>query len=62
MLKYSQQQVITREELIAILNTVLPEMLQKYVSFYIDDEQIARHANAGNSRLDYRFNPTGSRA
>lgn len=62
VLKYSQQQVITREELIAVLNTVLPEMLQKYVSFYIDDEQIARHANAGNSRLDYRFNPTGSRA
>lgn len=59
MLKYNQTNVVTKEDLITILNTILPTLLQRYVSFYIGDEQIARHANAGNSTLDYRFNPVG---
>lgn len=59
MLKYNQTNVVTKEDLTTILNTVLPTLLQRYVSFYIGDEQIARHANAGNSTLDYRFNPVG---
>jgi len=33
----------------------------KEVSFYIGDEQIARHANKGNSRLDRRLNPIQAR-
>ena len=58
VLKYNQSNV-TKDELTAVLNSILPTMLQRYVSFYISDEQIARHANAGNSALDYRFNPVG---
>ena len=60
VLKYTQTTAVTKDELITILNTLLPTMLQRYVSFYIGDEQIARHANAGNSKLDYRFNPVRS--
>ena len=59
VLQFSQQRAITRDELVSILNTLLPSMLQRYVSFYIGDEQIARHANAGNSSINYRYNPTG---
>ena len=59
MIKYNQSNAITREDITAVLNDVLPTMLQQYVSFYIGDEQVARHANAGNVRLDYRFNPVG---
>lgn len=59
VIKYSQSNALTKEDITAILNEVLPTMLQQYVSFYIGDEQIARHANAGNFRLDYRFNPIG---
>lgn len=60
VLQSTKSNAVTREDLITILNTVLPTMLQNYVSFYIGDEQIARHANAGNSLLDYRFNPVGN--
>ena len=56
VLQYNQQQAITRDELITILNTVLPSLLEQYVNFYIGDEQIARHAKAGNVSLNYRFN------
>lgn len=59
VIKYNQSNTLTREDIMAVLNDVLPSMLQQYVSFYIGDEQIARHANAGNVRLDYRFNPIG---
>ena len=59
-LKYNQlQNPVTKDNLVEVLNAILPTMLQRYVSFYIGDEQIARHANAGNSKLDYRFNPSG---
>lgn len=60
VLKYTQTTAVTKDDLITVLNTLLPTMLQRYVSFYIGDEQIARHANAGNSKLDYRFNPVRS--
>lgn len=60
VLQSTKSNAVTREDLITILNTILPTMLQNYVSFYIGDEQIARHANAGNSLLDYRFNPVGN--
>ena len=53
------QNPVTKDNLVEVLNAILPTMLQRYVSFYIGDEQIARHANAGNSKLDYRFNPSG---
>ena len=59
VLRYNQSNAITREDITNVLNEVLPTMLERYVSFYIGDEQIARHANAGNVRLDYRFNPVG---
>ena len=46
---------VTKEEL-----TVLLQNLAKSVSteFYIGDEQIARHANAGNERINRRYKTT----
>lgn len=43
------------------IRTVVTEVVRNYlnISFYIEDEQIARHANAGNLRLDRRYNATG---
>jgi phage-related protein len=45
--------IITRDELYAVLS----ELLGRYcnTSLYIGDEQIARHANAGNVKLAQRF-------
>lgn len=59
MLQYNQSNVITKDELSTILSSILPPMLQQYMSFYIGDEEIARHANAGNDLLNRRFNPVG---
>ncbi len=46
---------ITRKDLIEVLIDVCRRYLN--IDFYIGDEQIARHANAGNARLDRRYNP-----
>lgn len=59
VLQYQQSNAITRDELISVLNSVLPSMLQQYISFYIGDEEVARHANLGNEMLAQRFNPVG---
>lgn len=59
LLKYNQQRTLTRADLEAALQTILPNMLRDYMSFYIGDEQIARHANAGNISLNRRFSTTG---
>ena len=42
----------------AITEAQLIDIIRRYLnfSFVIGDEQIARHANAGNARLDRRFN------
>ena len=42
----------------AITETQLIDIIRRYLnfSFVIGDEQIARHANAGNAKLDRRFN------
>ena len=41
------------------LTEILATVIQRYlnIDFYIGDEQIARHANAGNSKLNRRFKP-----
>lgn len=44
---------LTRDDLSEVLTNVLRQYLN--IDFYIGDEQIARHANAGNARLERRF-------
>lgn len=41
-----------------VLHDMLVEVISTYldINFYLGDEQIARHANAGNARLSRRFN------
>ena len=48
---------ITKEELYDTLYRVLEIMFQKYMHFYIGDEDIARHANKGNESLNRRYHP-----
>lgn len=55
MLQYNQDRTITRDELMAMLIDLFTRYLN--IDFYIGDEQIARHANAGNQRLDRRYKP-----
>lgn len=59
LLKYNQQHSVSKDDLAETLRAVLPSMLREYMSFYIGDEQIARHANAGNVSLNRRFSTTG---
>lgn len=46
--------LFTRDELSDIIDDVLRRRLN--IEFYIGDEQIAKHANAGNIKLDRRYN------
>ena len=41
------------------LYSIIESVMRKYmnIQFYIGDEQIARHANAGNARIERRLNP-----
>lgn len=59
LLKYSQETAISKEDLEDTLRSVLPNMLRDYINFYIGDEQIARHANAGNISLNRRYSTVG---
>lgn len=46
----------TQDELYSILTDVIQRYMN--VTFYIGDEQIARHANAGNLSISRRYRPT----
>ncbi len=48
---------ITRDDLREILTNVVRQYLN--IDFYIGDEQVARHANAGNKKLNRRYSTTG---
>lgn len=56
MLEYNQLDTISRTD----LETIITNAIQRYgrIDFYIGDEQIARHANAGNVKLDKRYKPS----
>ena len=56
MLEYNQLDTISRTD----LETIITTAIQRYgrIDFYIGDEQIARHANAGNVKLDKRYKPS----
>lgn len=56
MLQYNKGNEIT----MADLESVLVELFRRYLNlqFYIGDEQIARHANAGNAKLERRYKPS----
>ena len=56
MLEYNQNRGITMSELESSLEELFRRFLN--ITFYLSDEQVARHANAGNARLDRRFNPS----
>lgn len=49
----NQNNVVTREE----LQDILADAFRRYmnIDFYLGDEQIARHANAGNFKLNRRY-------
>ena len=55
MLQYSRGNDIT----VSDLESVLIDVIRRYlnIQFYIGDEQVARHANAGNAKLERRYNP-----
>ncbi|MBR0411055.1 MAG: hypothetical protein IJI25_08655 [Eubacterium sp.] len=55
MLSVGESERITRADLIEILTTMFRDYM--HFDFRIGDEQIARHANAGNAKLDRRYNP-----
>ena len=46
---------VTAEELRGLMSDVIVAVNR--VQFYIGDEQIARHVNLGNQKLDRRYNP-----
>jgi histone H3/H4 len=46
---------LTNDELSSIIETVIRRYLN--IQFYIGDEQIAKHANAGNELITRRFSP-----
>lgn len=49
---------LTRGDLKEILEGVITDKMN--ITFYIGDEQIARHANAGNARIDRRYSPVAN--
>ncbi len=55
MLEYTQDSQIDRDTLAEVLTKVVREYLN--ISFYLGDEQVARHANKGNQLLNQRYNP-----
>lgn len=55
MLEYSQDSQITSGDLESLMIRIIREYLN--FSFYIGDEQVARHANKGNQLLNQRYNP-----
>ena len=54
MLQSNYTDNITPDDLQDILTTVISQYLN--ISFYLGDEQIARHANSGNLKLNRRYN------
>lgn len=53
MMEYTQSSAVTRDE----LEDIITDIAQRYfnIDLYIGDEQIARHANSGNARLNRRY-------
>ena len=51
---------ITRDDLRAIITDVVRENMR--IDFYMGDEQVARHAQAGSQKLDRRYNPVAAGA
>lgn len=56
MLEYNQTDNISKDDLETILTNVIRRNMN--ITFYMGDEEVARHANAGNAKLDSRFNPS----
>ena len=56
MLQYNRGNDVTLDT----LETLLVTMFRQYmnIQFYMGDEQVARHANAGNAKLERRYNPS----
>lgn len=56
-LSQGRSEGITRDQLTEVLSNVLRQYMN--FDFYIGDEQIARHANRGNAKLNRRYGTTG---
>ena len=71
MLANTEKQTTTLEEIKELLKnnqnsltyneiySIIEDVVRKYmnIQFYIGDEQVARHANAGNAKIERRLNP-----
>ena len=55
MLQYSQDNQLTEDAFAETMTTIFRQYMN--ISFYLGDEQLAKHANAGNRQLEMRFNP-----
>lgn len=55
VLQSNQENAVSRDDLTTILTTMFRQYMN--ISFYMGDEEVARHANNGNARLGYRFDP-----
>ena len=53
MLQYNQNNQLTRDDFADIMATLFERYMN--INFYMGDEQVARHANAGNAKLNRRF-------
>ena len=53
-LDYKYNRTITPEDLQSIIISAFQQYLN--INFYLEDEQLARHANSGNLKLDRRYN------
>ena len=51
----NNQNSLTYNELYSIIEDVVRKYMN--IQFYIGDEQVARHANAGNAKIERRLNP-----
>lgn len=56
MLQYNKDNSVSMDELQFILTDLFSRFMN--IQFYLGDEQIARHANAGNLQLNRRYNTT----
>ena len=57
LIKSMQNDSISREDLRSILTDMFTQFMN--ISFYMGDEEVARHSNAGNERLNQRYRTVG---
>lgn len=56
MLQYNKDNAVSMEDLQVLLTDLFRRFMN--IQFYLEDEQVARHANSGNLKLNRRYNTT----